>query len=257
MIDFVDVEEAKRRSGLRLVLVPGLPSPWSEAAKGILHAKKIPFAAVRMPPGQNPVTEWTGQQSAPVAMHEDERPRGGWAEILLLAERLEPDPPLVPADPWERAVCLGLAHEICGEMGLGWCRRLAGIDASLESDGRTGFAKGVAQYLAPKYGWQPGCGAETGRRVIDLLGMLARRLEAQRRTGSPYYLGEALTAVDVYSAAFMALFKPLPPEQCPMLEPLRQAFESLDPATAAALDPALLAHRDFVYEKHLLLPLEF
>jgi hypothetical protein len=37
----------------------------------------------------------------------------------------------------------------------------------------------------------------------------------------------------------------------------RAMYESTHPALEAALDPALLAHRDFVYEKHLTLPLDF
>ena len=47
-MQIVGFEEARRRPGLRLVYVPGVPSPWGEAAKGILHLKKIPFVAVRL-----------------------------------------------------------------------------------------------------------------------------------------------------------------------------------------------------------------
>ena len=36
----------------------------------------------------------------------------------------------------------------------------------------------------------------------------------------------------------------------------RAAFEALDAPTAAALDPALLAHRDMMYARHLALPLK-
>ena len=42
-----------------------------------------------------------------------------------------------------------------------------------------------------------------------------------------------------------------------MPEPLRATYSSLDPAIATALDPALLAHRDFVYRTYLELPLDF
>jgi hypothetical protein len=42
MVEFVSVEEAKQRPGLRVVMVGMVPSPWGEAAKGILHHKKIP-----------------------------------------------------------------------------------------------------------------------------------------------------------------------------------------------------------------------
>ena len=45
---FVDFEDARARDGLRMVVVPGVPSPWGEAAKGILFVKKIPYVAVRL-----------------------------------------------------------------------------------------------------------------------------------------------------------------------------------------------------------------
>jgi glutathione S-transferase len=252
---FVPCEEARRRPGLRLVVVGGVPSPWSESAKGILYMKRIAYVAVRMNPGDPAVAEWTGEVSAPVAMFDDEKPRSGWAEILLLAERLAPEPRLVPEDPERRAWLLGLSHEICGELGLGWCRRLVGIHASFDSDGAVGFAKPIAEYLAPKYGYRPDNGAEARRRVIELLGLLAGRLHAQRDAGSGYYLGAEPSALDIYSAAFMALFKPLDDALCPLPELLRAAFESLDPATEKALDPILLEHRDRIYREHLELPL--
>jgi hypothetical protein len=53
----------------------------------------------------------------------------------------------------------------------------------------------------------------------------------------------------------MALFSPLPAEQCPMDRNLRQIFEGLDAQTAEALDPLLLQHRDMIYRQHLELPL--
>ena len=77
----------------------------------------------------------------------------------------------------------------------------------------------------------------------------------QRDAGAHYYLGSSLTAVDIYSATFMALFKPLPPEQCPIPDHMRPAFEALDADTEKALDPILFQHRDRIYAEHLELPL--
>jgi len=68
-------------------------------------------------------------------------------------------------------------------------------------------------------------------------------------------LGDALTAVDLYAAAFMALFRPLPAEHCLMPDAFRAGFEAMDEATARALDAVLLEHRDFVYDRFLELPL--
>jgi hypothetical protein len=61
--------------------------------------------------------------------------------------------------------------------------------------------------------------------------------------------------VDIYGAAFMALFRPLPEAECAMHAGVRAGFEWLDAPTAAALDPILLEHRDRVYARHLELPL--
>jgi glutathione S-transferase len=254
-VEFVELKEAKERPGLRLVTVAGIPSPWSEAAKGMFRVKQVPLVGVRLQPGRPEVSEWTSVPNAPVAMYDDEPPRSGWAEILLLAERLAPDPRLIPADPEERALLFGLAHEICGEMGLGWARRLHGIHLSFESEGRESFPLAAAQYLAPRYGYRPDNGVEARRRVIEVLGLLARRLHAQREAGSRFYLGEELSALDLYSAAFMGMFRPLPPEQCPMPEALRKAFETVDAGTQQALDPLLLEHRDAVYRESLELPM--
>lgn len=33
MADYIDIEQAKHRSGLRIVLPPGRPNPWGEALK--------------------------------------------------------------------------------------------------------------------------------------------------------------------------------------------------------------------------------
>jgi len=250
---YISVEEARARSGLRMVVVGNVPSPWGEAAKGILHIKGIEWAAVRLVHDDDSLKEWAGQRGGPIAIYEQERPRAGWAEILLLAERLAPTPSLLPADPAERALMFGIGHEICGESGLGWSRRLQLIDAGVHNAG--GFSEQVARYLGKKYGYRPQSAAAATSRVAALLGMLAARLRSQREERSRYYIGRSLTALDVYSATFMALFRPLPPEQCAMPDATRAAFETRDAQTEAALDPLLLEHRDMVYAEHLELPL--
>lgn len=249
-LQYVSVEEAIAQKGLRMVVVGNVPSPWGEAAKGILRFKQIDWAAVRLVYDSEPLKQWAGQRSGPVAIYDNEPPRAGWAEILLLAERLAPTPSLIPADAAERAMMFGLAHEICGEGGLGWARRLQLVHAGLQKSG--GFAERVSQYLGRKYGYTPATGAAAGERVAALLSMLTARLHA---SGGRYYLGNALTAADIYSATFMALFRPLPPEHCAMDAASRAAFEMRDPATDAALDPILLRHRDRIYAEHLELPL--
>jgi glutathione S-transferase len=250
---YIGVEEARNRNGLRMVVVGNVPSPWGEAAKGILHIKGIAWAAVRLVYDSELLREWAGQRSGPVAIYDNEQPRSGWAEILLLGERLAPTPSLLPADPVERALVFGISHEICGEEGLGWSRRLQLIHAGGQKTG--GFPEQVGKYLGRKYGYRPEAGVAATPRVAALLRMLAGRLQAQHEKGSRYYVGKSLTAADVYSATFMALFAPLPHEQCEMAAGIRAAFETRDAQTEAALAPILLRHRDMMYAEYLELPL--
>jgi glutathione S-transferase len=251
--EYVSVDEAIGRRGLRMVVVGSVPSPWGEAAKGILHIKGIEWVAVRLTYDSEPLKNWAGQRNGPVAIYGDERPRPGWNEILMLAERLAPAPSLLPAEPADRALVFGIAHEICGEAGLGWSRRLQLVHAGLQGEG--GFAAPVAKYLGKKYGYSPEAGAGAAARVAGLLRMLAARLRAQRDAGSRYYIGESLTALDVYSATFAAMFRPLPHAQCAMEATTRAAFELPDAQIDAALDPILFEHRDMMYAEHLELPL--
>lgn len=252
-IPYLGVEDAIAARGLRMVVVGRIPSPWSEAAKGIFHVKKIAWQAVRLVYDNPALKDWAGQRNAPVAVYEDEPPRSGWEDILLLAERLAPAPSLLPAGASDRALAFGLAHEICGEQGLGWSRRLQLVEAGLRGTG--GFPAGVAAYIGRKYGYTPAAGAAATGRVVELLEMLAARLKAQHAAGSRYYIGRELTAVDIYSAAFLAMLRPLPHDVCAMDATTRAAFEFRDEATDAALDEVLLAHRDAVYREHLALPL--
>jgi glutathione S-transferase len=250
---YVSVEEAIKRGGVRMVVVGGVPSPWGEAAKGILHIKGLEWVAVRLAYDSEPLKEWTGQRNGPVLIYENERPRNGWAEILLLSERLAPTPSLLPTDATERALVFGLAHEICGEAGLGWSRRLQLVHSGLQN--ASGFPERVSKYLGKKYGYSPEAGAAASARVAELVAMLVSRLKAQRQAGSRYYVGNSLTAVDVYSATFAAMFDPLPPEQCKMDAATRAAFVTRDARLEAALDAVLFEHRDIMYAQFLELPL--
>lgn len=92
-------------------------------------------------------------------------------------------------------------------------------------------------------------------RVICRVGTIPQRLKDQQAKGSKFLLGDSLTALDVYWATFAALIAPLPPDKCPMMEGLRKVFEASDPEIAKVVDPALVAHRDFIYNEYLVLPI--
>src|SRR6516162_7844014 len=114
MAQYVEVEDAVKLAGLRVVLSPGVPGPWSESAKGILHVKKLPYVKVRQNVGgtNEPLRRWTAQETAPAFIYNDERPRSLWNDQLFLVERLAPNPALIPADPVERTQMFGLANEL-------------------------------------------------------------------------------------------------------------------------------------------------
>ena len=46
--EYISVEDAIARRGLRMVVVGRVPSPWGEAAKNFFHLKKLDWAAVRV-----------------------------------------------------------------------------------------------------------------------------------------------------------------------------------------------------------------
>jgi glutathione S-transferase len=246
--DYVDFEDAVAADGLRMTVVSQVPSPWGEAAKGIFHVKGLNWSAVRLDPMNRDMTKWARGASAPAVMNGKEAPRSGATDILLLAERLAPEPALLPSDPMDRALALGMAHEFCGEGGLGWARRLHLTHLGLNGQG--GFVEPVAQYLAQKYGYSEQAGAAAHGRVIDLLTMFAGRLAAQQAKGSDYFFDCGMTAVDIYAATFAGLLQPLPEEVCAMRSATRAAFSTVDDETLGAAG-GLLAHRDMMYERWL------
>jgi glutathione S-transferase len=252
-VKYVEPEEAKGMRGLRLALSAGVPGPWGESAKYLFALRGVPYTPVRQIGGDanEALRRWTGHANAPIAVYEDEDPRTHWAEILALAERLGSGPSLIPADPELRVRMFGLANEICGQQGFGWQRRLIML---------TGLGTGndATRRLAERYGFfEADAAAAAPARAVEILELLAAQLRAQRARGARYLVGDALSALDVYWAAFAALVDPLPHEVCPMPAFLRATYELRDPVVRAALDPALLEHRDFVYRTHLALPLDF
>lgn len=260
MPDYVDVATARKTGGLRLVLTQGVPGPWGEAAKGLFHVKGIDYTPVRQVGGQEnaELLAWTGQANAPQAVYLDEAPRCGFAEIVLLAERLVPEPALVPQDAADRATMFGLLFEIAGETGLGWCRRLMLIDPGLRLPPEAvGTLRPTLERLAERYGYSTKAADAAPARVAATLELLAAQWAAQRAEGQRFLVGNALSALDIYWAAFAALLDPLPDELCPMPEGLRGQYGNVGPVVEAALDPALLAHRDAIYREFLVLPLDF
>src|SRR5581483_3892355 len=238
----------RRMRGLRLVVTKRIPNPWAEAAKALFHVKGIPYVRVAQRPGapNDELRAWTGQTSAPVAVLDDEPPRTTWSAIVHLAERLAPEPTLIPADAAARATMFGYLHELCGEMGFGWCRRLAFAQSTLDGPNRF-----IGEYIVGKYSNGVLAPEVLRGRVRELLALFAELLREQRARGRRFMLGDRLTALDLYWAAFAALIDPLPPAQCAMLDAMRPLYTLTDPELRASVDPILMEHRDRIYADYL------
>jgi glutathione S-transferase len=252
-MDYVSVAEARKLPGLRLALSAGTPGPWGEAAKALFKLRNVPFVPVRqhIMEANEELVAWTGHRNAPVAIWEDEPGVAGWIEILMLAERLGSGPSLLPADELERISVLGISAEICSPGGFGWERRLTLLGAGQRPQ------TGGPDFMSRAYGVRDGVVEPATERVIAILGGLSRLLERQRAAGSDYLVGHQLTAADVYWACFSQLIGPMPPRQCPMGDDMRAIYSHITPEIEAAVDPALLAHRDMVWQRHIGLPMEF
>ena len=255
---YVDIATARGQTGLRVVLTQGVPGPWGEAAKGILHAKGLAFTRVAQQGGSanDALFDWTGHRNAPVLVFDDEVPRTGWSEILWLAERLAPTPSLVPEDPEDRIALFGMAHLLMAEGGFGWCRRLMMFHTMMDADGRLPEAmQPVLGRMVVQYGYSRDAAEAAPGRVVEILELLARRLADQRAAGRDYLVGTRLSALDIYWAAMAALVDPLPADVCPMPDMLRASYAGAGDRVMDAVDPALLAHRDRIYRDHLEFPL--
>ena len=258
MAEYLNVEEARKLSGLRVVLSPGVPGPWSESLKGILYVKKIPYVKARQEIGgeNRALKEWSAQATAPVMAWNDEPPRSTWIEQLYLAERLQPNPSLIPTNMEERTFMFGYCNELCGQHGFGWSKRLMLVHPTLTNPNADKGSQGFSHYIGDKYGYNAAEAEAAPRHCAEILQLLNTRLEQQRAKGSQFFIGNQLSALDIYWAAFAALVQPLPHEQCPMPSSFRKMYTNTDPTIQAAAKPILFEHRDFIYRNYLELPVD-
>lgn len=249
---FADADTVRQANGLRLITVAGVPSPWSQAAVAIVDHKGIEAVAYARGPKDAAVTDWAKVANAPAALFNDEPARSGWAEILMLAERLQPEPSLIPTDGSQRALMFGLSHELMSEGGLIWNARLATVHASLLSEGKQGYIVPIAKYLAARYGYDPARAEGLRALMKQSLQTLDKQLQASE---GPYYFGGQLTALDFYSSAALDILVPLPEADCAMHPKTRLAFEWMAQEILEDVPKALIAHRDMMHTRHIPLPL--
>lgn len=252
---YLSPSEIINGDGLRIVLVQHMPSPWGQAAKAMIEYKGLSYSAAPWEGGgaNAELVAWTGNNNgAPIVAWNDEAPIDRWDDILFLLERLAPHKPLLPEARDERALVLGLSHEICGRLGLAWNRRLS-MFAPMVASGQApeGFV-----LMAKKFGSTEDDVARADARQIASLEVLTNQLKVQQRAGSDYFVGNSLSAVDFYWTAFSNLFDLLPPDKCPMPEPARPMFTTMADSVRNAVDPLLIAHRDRILAQHFKVPME-
>jgi glutathione S-transferase len=254
MLKYSSFDEIVDHPGLRIVLVKGVPSPWGQAAKTIFEIKGLDYAAAPWLAGEpnEAIAAWGGATSAPIVAWASEKPINRWIDILYLAERIAPRPTLIPADATQRALMIGLSHEICGELGIGWNRRLQLFAPAFAS----GTPPAGVSRMGDKYGFNQHDAKAAGERTAASLSALATQLKSQYARGVNYFVGDAVSALDIYWTAFANLLDPLPKEQNPMSEGLRRGFTASDPVIKAAMDPILLEHRSRIFRQYFRDPME-
>lgn len=253
-MDYKTPKEAQDLPGLRLALTTGLPAPWSMTARFMFDVKKIPYVPVEQLGGQpnEDLIAWTGHRNAPVAMYNDEPARTNWADIIDLAERLEPEPRLVPDNAEDRVRMFGLANELAGAAGLTYNARHA-MTANLLAAGEG--LKDMADRFAKSYGYSEAAAAGATARMKQNLAILASQLEDQKAKGSRYFIGDGLTALDLIWASFSNTLRPLPDDKNPMPAHMRAMYEGM--GNSIDLPQILLDQRDYIYDTYIELPLTF
>ena len=253
-MDYVEPAAAQQMDGLRLALTAHAPAPYSLSARAILDHHGVAYVPVlQVGGGRNEdLVAWTGHRNAPVAMYNDEAPRVGWLEILNLAERLGAGPSLIPSAVDDRMLMVGLANELIGENGFIWNLRL--VMLGLGGPERVAKER-VRNPMYDQYGYSEataGVAVEGAKAVMERLTV---QLIAQRKAGSRYIVGEALSAVDIYWVYFSQAVGTFSEALCPMPAGMRKAYEIVG-SLLGDLDPILVEQRDWVLAEHGL-PLDF
>lgn len=246
-LQFISLEEAAAMTtGTRVTFIPGLPAMYSEALKNICYVKGIPLIRALHPllgvdrdtgeDRQARLYELTRQTSLPTMFHDDERPRNVWIEQLALAERIGAPgtPKLIPDDFEQRVEVMGLCAVVLGEDGLVWNMRILNDSP-----------------LARKYGYSEEASAAAPAKIAQVIRLIDRRLEAQARRGSPYLVGDAITAIDVYWATLGMTVLPAPPDIMPITKQNQRMLQFFAkngeiPEIAEALSERIGTHQRYI-----------
>lgn len=249
--EFIPLEEAAAMTtGTRVTFIPGIPALFSEALKNICFVKGIPLIRALHPmmgvdkntgeDRQAVLFELTRQTSLPTMFHNDERPRNVWTEQLALAEHIGAagTPKLLPEDFELRAEVYGLCAVVLAEDGFIWNMRILGDSP-----------------LGRKYGFSEEASAAALGKMVEVIGLIDRRLAEQEKSGSRYLVGGSITAADIYWATMSMSVLPPPPEIMPLTSQNQGmlkyfAKNSQIPAIADALTKRIEEHQQFILTTH-------
>lgn len=259
---YISCDEARTMSGLRLVLSTDGPNVWCEAAKYVFQVRNVPYIAVAKrgmvdSDDNDKLFEWTGHKNSPVAMYDDEKARVSWLDILYLAERLGSGPSLLPKSRALQVESIGLSHQLCGEDGLGWNRRLNIFKMMLDGAGGDPDKTGLPLRLFKDYTITEETTRNGTERLVAILNLFDERLATQKSAGSKYLVGDRLTATDLHFAALFGIVDPLPHAVNPMPEWMRELYASGEPRVRTAVTDTMRLHRDYIYATYLKLPIDF
>jgi glutathione S-transferase len=247
-VKYIPPEEASTLPGIRVALTMGYFGPWGQAVKQMLSYKAIDYVPVGQRVGElnEALVEWTGCRNAPIVVSDDNPPAVRWLDQIILIENQKSTPSLLPDDSFERALTIGIISEIAGEGGFGWSRRVLMFQgmASILTD--SGQQPDVAtSRMMDAYGVRRQF-SDPAERAAAVVKMLSGQLRAQRLKGSPFFVGNAVSAADIYWACFSSMLEPFPEAFC---RP-PAGYTGDHPAILAAQHPLIMAARDSLLTEH-------
>jgi glutathione S-transferase len=245
--NFISLDEAAAMTeGTRITFIPGVQALFAEALKNICFVKGIPVIRALHPlmgvdkeTGQDRqarLYELTSQTGLPTMFYAQERPRNVWTEQLALAERIgsSNSPSLIPENFAQRIEMFGLCGVVLAEDGIVWNMRIL-------NDGP----------LGRKYGYSDAASAAAPAKIAEAIALIDNRLAQQVERGSPYLVGDALSAADIYWATMSMGITATPPEIMPVTQQNKGmlgffAANSKIPEIANALSERIEEHKRYI-----------
>ena len=131
------------------------------------------------------------------------------------------------------------------------------VDVPLKSLAADDPQRALWIFMGEKYGYSPAVAEQAAQRIEAVVTTFAKQLSSQQARGKRYLVGDRLSALDIYWAVCCGILDPMPPDRCPMADSFRGVYGNTDSRIDKALSRELRAHRDFIYDEHLEMPVVF